>query len=150
MQALIKAGVKNLFFDFDPMPRMYQGGYLTPAPPELLHILDDAYRGTASKSLLDMARNDAQTSIDQGAVSAPTLEELAHATYLTTEELAEIESLLLQRKQLIFEGPPGSGKTYVAEKFARYFTENPLDGDHDMRVVLVQFHQSYGYGAPPK
>ncbi len=59
--------------------------------------------------------------------------------------LDEIESLLLDKKQIIFEGPPGSGKTFLADLFARYFTENPLEGEHDERIEVVQFHQSYGY-----
>jgi len=74
-----------------------------------------------------------------------SLGELAELTNLTQPELKEIESLLRDKRQIIFEGPPGAGKTYVAELFARYFTGNPLKGPHDERLKIVQFHQSYGY-----
>jgi len=74
-----------------------------------------------------------------------SLGELAKLTNFTRLELEEIESLLWDKKQIIFEGPPGAGKTYVAELFARYFTGNPLKGPHDDRLKIVQFHQSYGY-----
>ncbi len=40
----------------------------------------------------------------------PTVDELGKLTNLSREELGEIESLLIQKRQLIFEGPPGSGK----------------------------------------
>lgn len=73
------------------------------------------------------------------------LEELVKHTNLTRSQLEEIESLLREKKQIIFEGPPGAGKTYIAELFARYFTRNPLKGSHDERLAIVQFHQSYGY-----
>jgi MoxR-like ATPase len=75
----------------------------------------------------------------------PTLDDLVQATHLSFEELSEIEDLLKYRKQIVLEGPPGSGKTFVARLFARYFTGNPLDGAPDERVQVVQFHQSYGY-----
>jgi MoxR-like ATPase len=82
-------------------------------------------------------------SIENGRV----LGALQHVTYLHEEFLREIDELLFAKRQLIFEGPPGSGKTYVAEKFARWFTGQPVDDDTplDKHVEIVQFHQSYGY-----
>jgi hypothetical protein len=71
--------------------------------------------------------------------------ELAERTNLTQQELEEIGFLLNEKRQMIFEGPPGAGKTYVAELFARHLTDNGLEGPHDERIVVVQFHQSYGY-----
>jgi 5-methylcytosine-specific restriction protein B len=72
-------------------------------------------------------------------------DQLSDKTNLTQPELKEIEALLKEKKQLVFEGPPGAGKTYVAELFARYWTGNQLDGPPDQRIMIVQFHQSYGY-----
>jgi len=74
------------------------------------------------------------------------LQALAAATFLETKELREIGELLTEKKQIILEGPPGSGKTFVADKFARHFTDNPLRGElTNDRLEIVQFHQSYGY-----
>jgi MoxR-like ATPase len=73
------------------------------------------------------------------------LDELVEATNFTHRELKELESLLRQKRQIILEGPPGSGKTYIAELVGRYLTDNPLEGVHDERLVVIQFHQSYGY-----
>lgn len=87
-------------------------------------------------------------SNDDNQMSAiPSIIDLATATHLDEFFLSEVETLLSDKKQMIFEGPPGSGKTFVAEKFARYFVGMPLDEetDEDSQIELVQFHQSYSY-----
>ena len=53
--------------------------------------------------------------------------------------LEEVNTLLKDKKQVIFQGPPGTGKTYVAQALAEH-----LAGSKD-RVTLVQFHPSYDY-----
>ena len=68
-----------------------------------------------------------------------TLDDLANETYLPLDFLEEIQTLLEEKKQVIFQGPPGTGKTFVAQKFAEC-----LAGSRD-RVTLVQFHPSYAY-----
>ena len=55
------------------------------------------------------------------------------------EFVKEIETLLHDKKQVIFQGPPGTGKTYVAKELARYLAES------EDRVTLVQLHPSYAY-----
>ena len=65
---------------------------------------------------------------------------LASELHLTTDFLQEIDTLLEDKKQVIFQGPPGTGKTYVAQELAEFLA----DYDED-RVTLVQFHPSYAY-----
>ncbi len=70
----------------------------------------------------------------------PTLlTNLAEELLLPIRFLEEIQTLLYDKKQVIFQGPPGTGKTYVAQKLAEH-----LAGSKD-RVTLVQFHPSYAY-----
>lgn len=92
-------------------------------------VLDKIIRGTPNEPV----------------ANAPSILDLAEATNFTTEELEEIESLLRAKRQLIFEGPPGAGKTYMAELFGRYFTGNLLNGFSRSNLLTIQFHQSYGY-----
>ena len=68
-----------------------------------------------------------------------TLEELARELHLPVDFLQNIETLLQEKKQVIFQGPPGTGKTYVAQELARH-----LAGGGE-RCQLVQFHPSYSY-----
>ena len=68
-----------------------------------------------------------------------TLAQLADDLTLPVDFLEEIQTLLDDKKQVIFQGPPGTGKTYVARELAEF-----LAGSKE-RVTLVQFHPSYSY-----
>ena len=67
------------------------------------------------------------------------MESLAAYLFLPAPFLDEINSLLEEKKQIIFQGPPGTGKTYVARKLASH-----LAGSEEC-VTFVQFHPSYAY-----
>ena len=70
------------------------------------------------------------------------LDPLAKDLLLDVKFLEEIEELLEDKKQVIFYGPPGAGKTYVALKLA----EALGGGDEEVSSVeVVQFHPSYAY-----
>lgn len=53
--------------------------------------------------------------------------------------LRELHELLTEKRQLIFCGPPGTGKTYLAQEFAA-----AIQPDAERRM-LVQFHPSMSY-----
>ncbi|MDE2821995.1 MAG: AAA family ATPase, partial [Chloroflexota bacterium] len=69
------------------------------------------------------------------------LTSLAARLYLPVNFLQEINELLDDKRkpQVIFQGPPGTCKTYVAQALAEH-----LAGSEE-RVTLVQFHPSYAY-----
>lgn len=71
--------------------------------------------------------------------------EFLKRTNLDGVDLDELVLLLQTKQQIILEGPPGSGKTYIAELLARYLSGNPLTGTYSETFEIVQFHQSYGY-----
>ena len=64
---------------------------------------------------------------------------LADSVFLPEEFLKEIETLLAEKKQVIFQGPPGTGKTFIAQKLTECLATDKN------RVTLVQFHPSYAY-----
>ena len=64
---------------------------------------------------------------------------LADELLFDVEFLREVETLLEDKRQVIFQGPPGTGKTFAARKLAAC-----LAGARE-RVRLVQFHPSYAY-----
>ena len=69
----------------------------------------------------------------------PSLPDLAASLYLPARFLATIDTLLEEKRQVIFQGPPGTGKTFVAQELAEHLAGSPD------RVSLVQFHPSYSY-----
>lgn len=69
------------------------------------------------------------------------IEWLVDKTGLSKTVLEEIvESILGESPQIILAGPPGTSKTWVAQKLAEYLTRNRPD-----QARFVQFHPSYGY-----
>ncbi|WP_326788592.1 AAA family ATPase [Streptomyces sp. NBC_00151] len=75
----------------------------------------------------------------------PQLPDVTEAlvTELTQENavwLQECVELLRAKPQLVFHGPPGTGKTFTALALARHLT-----GGNPGNVRLVQFHPAYSY-----
>jgi len=61
--------------------------------------------------------------------------------FMPREQFETIVSALRARKNVILQGPPGVGKTFVARRVAWTL----LGSKDDARVQMVQFHQSYAY-----
>ena len=69
------------------------------------------------------------------AVATPTPADL----FLEDHEFSRLIEIQKTRKNLILQGPPGVGKSFVAKRLANHIT-----GD-EARVNSIQFHQSYSY-----
>lgn len=61
--------------------------------------------------------------------------------FMDEEQFEEILETLKYKKNIILQGPPGVGKTFVAKRLA-YTLVGTQD---DSRIKMVQFHQSYTY-----
>jgi len=61
--------------------------------------------------------------------------------FLDRQTLLKLKGLLKRKKNLILQGPPGVGKTFMARKLAYAFLEEKAAD----RVRMIQFHQNYTY-----
>ncbi len=64
--------------------------------------------------------------------------------FFEPEELERIRDRFLDKKNMILQGPPGVGKTFVSKRLA-YLLMGERGKVADDRIVNVQFHQSYSY-----
>jgi 5-methylcytosine-specific restriction protein B len=68
-------------------------------------------------------------------------EEFLEEVYMTGERFDTLISLLKNKQNLILQGAPGVGKTFVARRLA-YAVMKEKD---DNRIEFIQFHQSFSY-----
>lgn len=61
--------------------------------------------------------------------------------FLEDEELEDVLRNLRRKKNVILTGPPGTGKTFIAEKLAAYI----MTGADNASLTKIQFHPSYSY-----
>jgi len=61
--------------------------------------------------------------------------------FISEEKFNEIVELLFRKKNIILQGAPGVGKTFLARKIAYQL----IGQTKDENIEMVQFHQSYSY-----
>lgn len=92
------------------------------------------------QKVLEIVENRS-TSIKKREYEIYNMENLKSESFIPDETLSEILSVLKVKKNIVLQGPPGVGKTFVAKRLA-YAQMGKRD---EGRVELVQFHPSFSY-----
>lgn len=78
---------------------------------------------------------------DDVAVDPYSKEDFLKKVFLTPEEYEKLRKLLMYKKNVILQGAPGVGKTFLAKRFAHSI----IGAKDDRYIEIVQFHQNYSY-----
>ncbi|MCL2015397.1 MAG: AAA family ATPase [Defluviitaleaceae bacterium] len=70
-----------------------------------------------------------------------TAENFLSEIYISREKYTDITSLLNRKKNIILQGAPGVGKSFIAKRLAF----SVIGTKDDSKLEMVQFHQSYSY-----
>jgi 5-methylcytosine-specific restriction protein B len=77
----------------------------------------------------------------EGIAEPVPLENILAGVFLEAEKIETILDLLRRKKNIVLQGPPGVGKTFVSKRIA-YALMGTMDSS---RLEMVQFHQNYSY-----
>ena len=81
------------------------------------------------------------TNESEKVVTSYTREDFLKEVFVSAEGYDRLATILRLKKNIILEGAPGVGKTFIADRLAySLMGEKAID-----RVKMVQFHQSYSY-----
>lgn len=90
---------------------------------------------TSVNSLLNSQHDDPSTAEDE-----KDTKQIVNDIFISDEMQFKIVNLLNYKKNIILQGSPGVGKTYIAEKLIKK-TFNVTDD----QLLQIQFHQSFSY-----
>jgi 5-methylcytosine-specific restriction protein B len=136
----LKAFNESLFLVRKRFANWDSGPFRPHHNPLLLRMaLDPIFRDTLLISGLNVIPPSIRGPV--ASLSPFTTNDALDDLFMNPEVLGQILSRLKRKKAIILQGPPGVGKTFVARRLA-YALMGERD---DNRVMMVQFHPSYGY-----
>lgn len=92
--------------------------------------------------LLDLIReSNPIKKVEKNEENTYSREIFKKEVYISEVDYDNLEKLLLRKKNIILQGPPGVGKTFMAKRLAYSI----LGYKDETKIKTVQFHQNYSY-----
>ena len=133
----------NEYKNIRQMNWTHKGEWPYPGQATKYMLTDISSYGDYVKELVALFDSESGESIEEVEKSYPTYtrEDFLSEVYIPEAEYDKLVGVLSLKKNIILQGAPGVGKTFIAKRLA--FS---MMGVKDVeRVMMVQSHQSYSY-----
>ena len=128
----------GLFYNKDL--NLVQGGYLTSAPTELVNLFNTIYRQNTGDNI-PFVDIDGLSMLTPEPIEQYGVEDALNGLLISRSEFEEMIESIKVKKNLILQGAPGTGKSFVAKRLAYALLGEKDEG----RIQSIQFHQSFSY-----
>lgn len=122
----------------------HKGTWQHPSHQAVLKTLTDITQYTEYvKKLKALFEAEEELEIEEKEIVYPpyTAENFLDEVFMSEDDYTTLVDLLIEKQNIILQGAPGVGKTFVARRLA-YSIMGVQDSE---RVMMIQFHQSYSY-----
>jgi 5-methylcytosine-specific restriction protein B len=105
----------------------------------LFHLTEEEY--DIIREAIDNKNIITQILTQGNGIKSYKFSEDSDKPFVREKDFQETVELLKRKKNIILQGPPGVGKTFIARKLAYEIMKEVKDTS----IEMVQFHQSYSY-----
>ena len=114
-------------------PDCYQDENFCTATIDFVYLLDKSFAHDPWEYTAVISKEDAEKY---------TYEDFAaDRVFISDEQLKDLTALMASKRNIILQGAPGVGKTYIAKRLAWL----KMGEKDNSRIRTVQFHQNYSY-----
>lgn len=123
-----------LFKDIKDLPELQNMEYFKNNQGSLFKVTNEEYN-----ILMDIIREE--NPIVKKTYEKYNSDDFLSDVYMSKIQYEEIKSLIKEKQNIILEGSPGVGKTYMAKKLVYSL----IGEKNDDQIEMIEFHQNYSY-----